>query len=90
MLDPDEFDDLNRQCRDVLAGHGPEVQGAVLADLLATYLAGHFVAEGEDDNPAQTADLREQLLQLHVAAVRTLIPVNEAIQRERRERRHSH
>jgi Lar family restriction alleviation protein len=42
------------------------VQGAVLADLLATWLAGHpnFV--------------RESILSLHIKVVRELVPVNEA------------
>ena len=50
-----------------LAGHLPEIQGAVLADLLAIWLAGH--APG----------IREEILALHLDAVRDLIPVNEKI-----------
>lgn len=52
----------------LFAGRDPEVVGAVLADLLAMLLAGHV---GED-----AAALREQLLEVHIAAVRRLIPVN--------------
>ena len=58
----------------LLAGRAPEVQGAVLADLLATWLAGH---QGEG-----AADLREELIRLHIEAVRELIPVNEALMAE--------
>lgn len=50
------------QCCRVLAGHPPEVQGAVLADLLATWLAGH--------NPPE---LREDLLRLHLRTVRQML-----------------
>lgn len=50
-----------------LAGKHPAIQGAVLADLLATWLAGH------------PSEVREELLQVHLANVRTLVPVNEAI-----------
>jgi len=53
----------------VLHGHGPIVQGAVLADLLAMWLAGH-VGSG-------AAELREHLLADHMKLVRKLIEVNE-------------
>jgi hypothetical protein len=53
-----------------LAGRPPEIQGAVLAELLATYLAGY------QGNAAEA--LREELLAHHVATVRELIPVIEA------------
>lgn len=51
----------------LLAGRGPGVQGAALADLLAMWIAGH--------NP----DAREELLKNHVEAVRTLVPLNARI-----------
>lgn len=58
----------------ILAGRAPEVQGAALACLLATWLAGHFATagnvRGDDDNA-----LRERLLRMHIAAVRELVPV---------------
>jgi hypothetical protein len=53
----------------LLAGRGPFVQGAALADLVAMYLAGH------------APELREEVLALHVAAVRKLVPVNAAMLR---------
>lgn len=53
-----------------LAGRGPEVQSAVIADLLAMFLAGHV---GPDANLARAAALRG-ILRL----VRQLIPVDEA------------
>jgi len=52
-----------------LAGHPPEIQGVVLADLLAMFLVGHV---GRDAPAA-----REKILRLHIATVRKLIPINE-------------
>jgi hypothetical protein len=46
------------------AGHAREVQSAALADLLATWVAGH--------SPA----VREQVLTGHIDCVRKLIPPN--------------
>jgi hypothetical protein len=48
-----------------LAGKGPDVQGAVLADLLSMWLAGHHL------------DLRDELLHFHVDKVRDLVPLSE-------------
>lgn len=56
----------------LLAGKPPEIQGAVLADLTAIWLAGHFHVH----DPSATAELRELLLKHHIAAVRELIPAN--------------
>jgi hypothetical protein len=56
-------------CKPLLAGHDPAVQGAVLADLTAMWLAGHM---GEDSE-----ELRELLLSGFVELVRKLVPINE-------------
>jgi uncharacterized membrane protein YfbV (UPF0208 family) len=55
-----------------LVGLGPQLQGAVLADLLALWLAGHM-AEGEK----RTAQLREQMLAMHLDVVRKLVKPSE-------------
>ena len=55
----------------LLAGHHPSAQGAALADLLATWLAGH-VADTLENSEA----LRRELLDLHVEKVRELVPIN--------------
>jgi hypothetical protein len=55
----------------MLRGLGPDIQGGVLADLLATWLAG---IQGPD-----AAAVRDELLEAHVHLVRALIPVNEKI-----------
>jgi hypothetical protein len=71
-----EVERLVEQIRPVLfpllAGHPPEIQGAVLADLTAIWLAGHV----QRDDPELTAKLREALLDLHITAVRELLPIN--------------
>jgi hypothetical protein len=53
--------------RPLLGGQHPAVQGAVIADLLAIWLAGH------------DHDIREALLDSHLGHVRELIPVNVAM-----------
>lgn len=53
--------------RPLLAGRSPEVQRAVLADLLAIWVAGH---------PPQ---LRQGLMDMHIDMVRVLIPLNAKI-----------
>ena len=58
-----------------LAGHPPELQGAALADLLATWLAGHVIAGDRDT----TLHLRAELLANHIAAVTALVPINAKI-----------
>ena len=60
------------QIKPLLAGKSPEVQGAVLADCLAIWLAGHQAAGGA----AATRKLRAELLAEHCFAVRHLTSVN--------------
>src|SRR5262249_24071679 len=61
-----------------LAGHSPNVQGAILADLLAMWLVDHFLPGDE----AATAMLREDMLKMHVKQVRRLVEINRWIMRE--------
>jgi len=69
-----EIEAIVAAIRPLLAGKPPEIQGAALADLLATWLAG-YVAGDE----GKTDDLRERLLQHHLRTVRRLLPVNHAM-----------
>lgn len=70
----DTVPQLVERIRPILAGVPSPVQGAVLADLLAIWLAGHI-----DRTSSQHTDaLREELLQHHLATVRALVPVNAA------------
>ncbi len=63
---------IAEQASRLLAGRPPQLQGAVLADLLATWLAGHIIA----GDPKSTRALHERLLKAHLAVVRELIPIN--------------
>lgn len=56
---------LINQIGPMLHGKGPEVQAIVLMDLTASWVAGHH------------PELREQILQQFVQALRELIPHNE-------------
>jgi hypothetical protein len=51
----------------LLAGHTPEVQGAVLADLLAMWLTGYCSVTKE-----ATQRMRDEQLALHLEAVARL------------------
>jgi hypothetical protein len=62
-----ESQQLVASIRPLLAGRPPDIIGAALADLLAILLAGHY--QGGDE-------LIETMLEMHIAAVRALVPVN--------------
>lgn len=56
---------LSMRIRPLLAGHPPQIQGAVLADLVSVFIAGHHPA------------FREELLAMHLDTVRKLVPETE-------------
>jgi hypothetical protein len=58
----DQAEMLADQCRGLFAGLHPGVQGAALAELLATWIAGH------------RPEVRERIFVIHVEGVRALIP----------------
>ena len=57
-----------------LAGLAPEVQGAVLCELLSLWLAGHRV-EGD---PEATVALRKALIDNHIESALDMLPANQA------------
>ena len=61
-----EVADLVDRIRKHLRGKRPELQGAVLCDLVAMYVAGHHPT------------LRDDVLEIHINTVRALVPANEA------------
>jgi hypothetical protein len=65
-----EVDRIVERVMPLLAGRAPEVQGGILGDLVAIFIAGHHPA------------LREEMLSMHINLVRQLVPVNEAAMRE--------
>ena len=58
---------LSADIQPMLRGHGPMVQGAVLADLVSIWLAGFWPRE-----------VREEILTDWIATMRKLIPHSEA------------
>lgn len=75
MTSASDIGPVVEQARNLLAGKPPELQGAVLADLLAIWLASHLIP----GNPRKTDSMRNRLLHMHIAQVRKLIPPNAAI-----------
>jgi hypothetical protein len=75
MIIPEQVVPIVESIRPLLAGKPPELQGAVLADLLAIWLAGHHVADDED----ATRTMRAELLAAHCRAVRQLTSINAKI-----------
>jgi hypothetical protein len=77
----DESQELVERIAPILSGHGPDVQGAALADLVAMWLAGHRSAT-LNGKPLTGEDLRKQVFAHFVTAVIQLTKVNMAIQDE--------
>jgi hypothetical protein len=67
----DEVTRLVAQIRPLLAGRPPRVQGVVLAELLAIWLAGHI----DPTNREMTARRRAELLAQHRDNVEELVPI---------------
>lgn len=53
----------------VLAGEDPEVQGAALAEMMATFLRGHRIVDGSADEN----EMRETMLTQWLKTVRELL-----------------
>lgn len=68
----DEVFEAANRCAYVLYGREPEIQGAILAELLSRWLAGHF-----GETPEHTKALRDSLLGVHIKSVIELIPESE-------------
>jgi hypothetical protein len=68
-----EIEQRALQLHDRIVGMPPEFQSAVIAHLLATWIAGH-----RSDDKNALAKFREELLQNHIELVRQLIPVEDA------------
>jgi hypothetical protein len=64
---------LVERIRPIFAGRRPEIIGAALADLLAMLLVAHSVP----GDATATAEIREELLQVHLEQMRPLIAINE-------------
>jgi hypothetical protein len=72
MTDAQQTLELANRIKPFLAHKPPQIQSAVLAELLSIWLAGHHV----QDDPDQTLKLRATLLAEHCQLVRRLVTVN--------------
>jgi hypothetical protein len=73
----EEVEAVVEAVRPLFAGKRPEIQGAALADLLAMWLAGHV--DRDDPEGKNSALIQEELIEIHLAMVRQLIPINYAM-----------
>lgn len=64
---PDDVGALVDEIKPLLAGHSPALQGAVLADLVSIWIAGHH------------PKLRKIMFDMHVMAVPRLVEINDKI-----------
>jgi hypothetical protein len=79
----DKSEQLVERIALILQGHGPDVQGAALADLVAIWLAGHRSATSFDGKQVMSGDdLRKQVFAHFVAAVIELTKINIVFQDE--------
>jgi hypothetical protein len=62
-LDPARVAMIVDRIKPHLVGYHPAYQGAAIANLLAIWLSGHH------------ADMRDEMLAMHVATVKELVPV---------------
>jgi hypothetical protein len=62
-----EIIDVAEQIRPFLAGRPPEIQGAILAELLSVWIAGHYPGGQQ---------LMDAVLETHLRLVRQMIPTN--------------
>jgi hypothetical protein len=59
----EEADEIVAAIRPLLAGRPPAVQGLVVVELAATWIAGH------------AEDIRAQILEMELQSIRELVPV---------------
>jgi hypothetical protein len=79
-----EVDRLVDTIRPFFAGVDPMVVGAALADLLSILLASHVIKDDADEiQRDQTDEMREEMIENFLRAVRNLTPVNEKIIHEK-------
>lgn len=78
--DPEAFDTaanaLVDDVKGLLGGRDPELQGAVLADLVALWIAGHRIgpsSPGPGADRAEGDEMRAELLALHCRHVGELV-----------------
>lgn len=70
-LNPADAAQLERRLSPIFAGYYPSAQGAALAALTATFMAGVMIVHGDPDKQEQ---MRKSLLSQHLNAIQGLIP----------------
>jgi transketolase len=75
VSDPELVTSIVERIKPLLFGKPPPVQGAVLADLLAMWLAAHWIPGDQEE----TKEARAQMLAQHMETVITLTEVNAKI-----------
>ena len=72
--------DISKEMQGMLHGQGPLVAGAVLADLVSLWIAGHVMVNDNDLSDEttlkETRQLRQHLLADFIIAVESLIPLS--------------
>jgi hypothetical protein len=63
-----------------LAGMGPEVQGAILAELFSRWLAGHMLPD--EPGAVEVEKMRDEIVGKWLKLVFEMTPANEAMIRE--------
>jgi hypothetical protein len=76
MTEEQAVEDAVAQIRPLLAGIDPDVQGAILANLVAMWLAGHR-QKGQGGQLEPATEWREELLTQFTDLVEQLIPLED-------------
>ena len=72
------IEELSDQMGELLAGRGPELQGAILVNLVSAWLAGHvmFADSGDEERTRnETRDLRQEIFSEFIVAVCNVMPL---------------
>ena len=78
MASENAIEELSDQMGELLAGRGPELQGAVLVNLVSAWLAGHvmFADNGNEERTrSETRDLRQEIFSEFIVAVCNVMPL---------------
>lgn len=72
------IEDISDAIGALLAGKGPELQGAILVNLVSAWLAGHvmFADDGcEETSRTETRNLRQEIFSEFIIAVGNVMPL---------------
>jgi hypothetical protein len=70
-----DVDPIVESIKPLLAGHAPEIQSAVIAELLAIWLHGHQSLDPKKLSLRNLKQFREEMLHRHVEFVRELVEI---------------